>query len=312
MIVVTDNIRFAEQYIEEHVTWKRVGLIDISDNIRLLVSRMFKGSVFYVSEILKDSSWRYLLAVEYIPESQYDILINTLHDYRDLPDRILCLAGSGDKFHGYKNREWISKLGNIHLSIYLSPQLEVQHSGVGFLILSAVSALQTIESIKGMHDKAYIKWVNDIVIDGAKVCGVLAHTQVQGNVVTDAVLGIGLNVEAVPYVEPTPFVPTVTTLANHVEDKKDCLIKFVFNLLLKKLENNYSILLGEKYPELLKTYKNRSDIIGKNVKIWTDVYAGTPSLIAEGKLLEIGNDLELIIEGHKSPVITGRLEIIEN
>lgn len=310
MIVVTDNIRFAEQYIEEQVNWKRVELKELNDNIRLLVSRMFKGSVFFVSEIMKRSTWRYLLAVEYIPESQYDILINTVHDYRDLPDRILCLAGSGDKFHGYKNREWISKLGNIHLSIYLSPQLEVQHSGVGFLILSAVSVLQTIDSIKSLNEPAYIKWVNDIIMKDAKVCGVLAHTQVQGNKVTDAVLGIGLNVEAIPYVEPTPFVPTVTTLANHVDNKNDCSIKIVFNSLINILENNYSILLSEKYSELLKIYKDRSNIIGKNVKIWTDVYAGTPSLIAEGKLLEIGNDLELKIEGHKSPVITGRLELV--
>ncbi|OGU40751.1 MAG: biotin--[acetyl-CoA-carboxylase] ligase [Ignavibacteria bacterium GWB2_35_12] len=310
MIVVTDNIRFAEQYIEEQITWKRVELNELNDNIRLLVSRMFNTRFFYVTEIERRSTWRYLFAVEYIPESQYDILINTVHDYNDLPGRILCLAGSGDKFHGYKNREWISKLGNIHLSIYLSPHLEVQHFGVGFLILSAVSVLQAIDSIKGLKEKAYIKWVNDILIDGAKVSGVLAHAQVQGNAVTDAVLGIGLNVEAVPYVEPTPFVPMVTTLANHIDNKNDCSMKIVFNFLLKYLEKNYSILLSEKYSELLKIYKDRSNIIGKNVKIWSDVYAGTPSLIAEGKLLDIGNDLELIIEGHKTPVITGRLELI--
>ncbi len=310
MIVITDNIRFAEQYIEEQVTWKRVELNELNDNIRLLVSRMFKGSVFFISEIMKRSAWRYLLAVEYIPESQYDILINTVHDYSDLPDRILCIAGSGDKFHGYKNREWISKLGNIHLSIYLSPHLEVQHSGVGFLILSAVSVLQTIDSIIGLKEQAYIKWVNDLLIAGAKVCGVLAHTQVQGNIVTDAVLGIGLNVEAIPYVEATPFVPIVTSLSNHVDNKNDCTMKIVFNHLIKNLEKNYSTLLSEKYSELLKIYKDRSNIIGKNVKIWTDVHAGTPSLIAEGKLLDIGNDLELKIEGYKSPVITGRLELV--
>ncbi|TAL67697.1 MAG: biotin--[acetyl-CoA-carboxylase] ligase [Bacteroidetes bacterium] len=310
MIVITDNIKFAGQYIEGQVTWKRVELSDLNDNIRLLVSRMFQNKTFYTTEILRHLTWRYLIAVEYIPESQYDILINTVHDYSDLPGRTLCLAGSGDKFHGYKNREWISKLGNIHLSIYLSPHLEVQHFGVGFLILSAVSVLQTIDSIKDLKDKASLKWVNDILIDNAKVCGVLAHTQVQGSVVTDAMLGIGLNVDAVPNIDPTPFVPKVSCLSNFADNKNDCELRTVFNRLINRIEKNYGLLLGEKYNELLKIYKDRSCIIGKNVRIWSDAHAGSSELIAEGKVLNIGNDLELYIEGHKSPVITGRLELI--
>ncbi|MBI5324705.1 MAG: biotin--[acetyl-CoA-carboxylase] ligase [Ignavibacteriae bacterium] len=312
MIVITDNTRFAEQFIEENVSWKRVELNDFNDNIRILVSRMFQNKIYYIAEILRQSTWRYLIAVEYIPESQYDILINTVHDYNDLPGRILCLAGSGDKFHGFKNREWISKLGNIHLSIYLSPHLEISHFGVGFLILSAVSVLQTIDSIKELKDKSYLKWVNDILIESSKVCGVLAHTQIQSNIVTDAVLGIGLNVEAIPQVEPTPFVPKVSSLYNFTEFKTKVNLKKVFNLLISKIENNYGLLLGDKYSELLKLYKNRSFVVGKNVRIWSDAYAASQELIAEGKVLNIGDDLELIIEGHKTPVITGRLELIDN
>jgi biotin-[acetyl-CoA-carboxylase] ligase BirA-like protein len=310
MLGITDNPKFCELYLNEPIVWKRTTANDLDDNIRLLAKRMFLNNVFYFCELQSITYWRYLFAVEYIEDSQYDLLINASHDYEDLPGGILCLAGSGEKFHGYRNRPWASKMGNVHLSVYLSPHLEISHFSVGFIILSAVSVVQSIDLVKGLNDRAKIKWVNDVLIDDAKVCGVLAHTQVQGGIVTDAVLGIGLNVEAEPKVHPTPFVPKTASLSSFVEDKSYCNQGIIFNKLIRNLELNYNSLMRGDFDSLLKIYKDRSMIFGKEVKVWSDVYAGTSELLAEGKVLDIGDELELIIEGIESPITSGRLEII--
>ncbi len=311
MFVITDNPKFCELYLNEPILWKRGMINDLNDNVRLLTNRMFADKAFFVAEIQSVLFWRYLFAVEYIEESQYDLLINISHEYEDLPGEILCLAGSGEKFHGYRNRPWASKMGNLHLTVYLSPHLEIDHFSVGFIILSAVSIVQTIDMVKGLKDKAMIKWVNDVVIGDAKVCGVLAHTQVQGGKVTDAVLGIGLNVETEPKIHPTPFVPKAASLQSFVEDKSYCNQGIIFNKLIRNLELNYNALVSGDFAPLLKLYKERSMIYKHDVKVWSDVFVGAGELLAEGKVLNIGDELELFIEGKESPVTTGRIEIID-
>ena len=309
MLIYTDNTDYAEVVLDKKPNWRKTRQQSLNKNIQLLANKLIKSKTFFIGEVDRPDNWKHLFVLEFVSESQYDILIKISQSEPELPGGILCLAGSGENFHGYKNRPWVSLPGNIHLSAYLSPNQRVNHFASGFIILSAVSVIQTIDSVKELNGRASVKWVNDIVIDSKKVCGVLAYTQTMGDVITGAVLGIGLNVETTPKIPYNKFNPIAASLSDFVTEKNHCAPKIILDRLVNILDGNYQRLLKNKYSKLLNFYRNRSFVIGKRVKVYTDTSTEQSEEIAWGKVTGIGDNLELIIEGLDHPITGGRIVI---
>ncbi len=228
-----------------------------------------------------------------------------------LPDRLICLAGSGHKFHGLRGRPWKALEGNIHLTALFSPNKKIHQFQTGFPILAAVSILETIDSLEGFKDKAQIKWVNDVWINGGKVAGFLTHTMSMEDVVSDVIIGIGLNVGKKPELPADEYVPCAESLANLALNPSICRIDRVLNLLLTRLYTNYEFLLSDKYQRLLEIYRKRSLVIGRTVRVLTDAPEEKPKELAFGRVKSIGEHLELNIEGYPQPITRGRLILIE-
>ncbi|MFC2157689.1 biotin--[acetyl-CoA-carboxylase] ligase [Acidobacteriota bacterium] len=275
-----------------------------------LSSRIFGEKSLYSNQTELQESFSVLFAVESAPSSHYDLLIEFCREEIVLPDGTLCLAGSSDRFHGQRGRPWLSLPGNIHLAVYLVPHRPVRNFGVGFSILAAVSLVETIDRIPDLDGEAGIKWVNDILIKDSKVAGFLAFTQSQDEIIQTAVLGIGLNVEQAPKIQVDHFVPAASSLWNFVSDPSVCELKDVFPILLERLSLNYKLLMNDGCVELLDRYRKRSVVLGKEVIIRSDPVDGETEDIARGKVLEIGQNLELFIEGRVEPVWSGRLILL--
>ncbi len=311
MIIYTDNIEYAENILgQKALKWKN-DLSTINHEIEPVAKELLNNKAVYCSLSDTPMSWQYMLITGSAVRSQYDLLVDMCRDNIRLPHGILCIAGEGRNFHGFKNRSWSAPAGNIYLSVFLAPCRPVENFGVGFTILAAVSAVDAIDSVPGLHAKAGIKWVNDVLIDGAKVCGVLAQTQAEGDIITGAVLGIGLNVEATPEVKPTPFVPKVASLKEFACQTDKCNQHHVLEELIKALDKNYSILINNGYRILLDKYRRRSLVTGCYVEIRPDDMKSEQNITIEGKVIRIGENLELVIKGIKKPVTKGRL-IIKN
>lgn len=310
MKIYTDNPQFAEQIIESNSEWREVSSKFKSEEIYQILLNFFRGKTIYKNNSEGNSVWKNLFIVKHAHESQFDLLIKLLREKKKLPDGLALLAGSGDKFHGFRNRAWQSLEGNIHLSAYFSPNKVMQNPSAGFLILAAVSVVQTIDLIPSLKNRAGIKWVNDVLIDGFKVSGVLSHTQSQSNILTSGVIGIGLNVEKTPEVIRDSFVPQVASLRNFVSDSKVFNQKVVLKNLLEILSKNYQKLLNGNYSQLLGFYRKRSVIIGKEVEIYSDPIEGEREKTHSGKVIEIGENLELFLEEQSKPVTKGRLVLV--
>lgn len=308
MHVYTDNIEFAEKNLVEKPSWKDTALSTLDEKIRILAGRLFPDTISLKSASVENDAWNYLFIIKHAAQSQFDILIELGREQQDLPGGILCLAESGKKFHGFRNRPWVSLKGNIHLAAFLSPGQRVPFFHVGFTILSAVSVVQTMDNLKGLQGRASIKWVNDILIGNSKVSGVIAHTLTQGEAVTGAVLGIGVNVETTPTVKRDSFVPEVISLREVLPNPALCNQQILFNRLIDIIEQNYRKLLNGRYHSLLDFYRKRSLIIGKNVVIFADPVKGEANEeIIRGEVEAIGENLELYLKGIPAPVTQGRL-----
>ncbi len=307
MIVYTDSIEYAEQVLSPGLSWKTVSPKSVNGEVGGVVANLFHTDSIAACTIDWNQVWNYLFIVKSAPDSQYDTLIRLAQTEKQLPNGILCLAGSGSKLRGFKNRAWVGLEGNIHLSAFLAPGQKVDHFGVGFTILSAVSVIETVDSIEGLKGQASFKWVNDILIANAKVSGVLAHTQSQGEIVTSAVLGIGINVESTPHVERDPFVPGVASLRDFEGSPDKCNQRLVFNKLTPCLDRNYRLLLSGGYHRLLDFYRQRSLVIGREVNVYPDVGGETSEELVSGRVVSIGENLELYLDGVETPVSKGRL-----
>jgi biotin-(acetyl-CoA carboxylase) ligase len=310
MTILTDDTDFAGNYVPDSVQWQQIRPKELDECLLLAKRKFLPGAIFHRG-FIDDDFWSNLFIARFAEQSQYDELIELSRQECELPANILCCAGFGIKFHGFHGRSWVSLPGNIHLSAYFRPHREIPDFGSGFMIIAALSALEAIDEMPGMKRRAMIKWVNDIVMDGSKVAGVLAYSQSQGQVVTDAVLGIGLNVESGPKVEPNIFVPASDCLRRFTPRPQECTQRMIFPMLIDRLKHNYLSLIGGDYDKLLNKYINRSLVIGRRVTLWSDNQNGRYEKIISGRVTGIGHNLELLLENSDLPVTRGRLQLHE-
>ena len=81
----------------------------------------------------------------------------------------------------------------------------------------------------------------------------------------------------------------------------------VLKLLIKKIVKNYSHFLKGGYPDIIDFYREHSAIIGKDVEIHPDSPHDRDRKVIAGRVKAIGDNLELFLEGQKTPIIKGRL-----
>lgn len=306
MKIITDDIDFASK-LYPNKNWTNKKLKDFSKTEISFLNQFYTNNNLFYSKSTSNSFLQYALLTKYANQSQFDLLNSLSKSCNNLPNGILCLADSGSNFHGYRNREWSAQSGNLHLSILKKPQIPISHFNVGFTILAAISVVQTLDLIKDLKNKAWIKWVNDIYFEDSKVAGVITQSQTTGEKINTILFGIGLNVEKTPKIISSDFVNKTTSIYANIENKEKFNIHYVFSNLVLCLQKNYDILIQEGYTKLFELYLNRAKLIGENVIIYSDPIKGKQNIIAKGKVLDIGENLELYLDSQKKPVIQGRL-----
>ncbi len=304
MRVYTDSPDYATRLLPTLTGWCPAATDD-EPAIGVLASRCFPTGLVHTAEVRRTGPWSALLIVESPPASQFDLLVTLGREGITLPDGTLCVAGGGSGLHGLRGRPWVAEAGNIHLSLWLAPPEDVIPSATRFLAMAAVSVVETVDSLPNLRNRAGIRWVNDVFVDGGKVCGILTHVPTaSGAGVQAAVVGIGLNVEVAPRIEPTPFVPRAHALRRLSQDPT-VQLGAVFPTLLNTLADNYGRLCDGRYGEILDAYRRRSLVLGRRVALYHE--GGPPhTLLAEGRVERLGDELELYLEGVPQPFTIGR------
>lgn len=251
--------------------------------------------------------WQRILAADFARDSQYDRLIQLARGTR-LPDRVACVARAGTGFHGFRGRSWSADPGNIHLTVHLAPERPIDRFETVFTALAAVAVVETIDTVAGLSGAARVKWVNDVLVRGAKVAGVLAYTQTRADAVTSVILGIGLNVETTPAVERSAHVPAAGSLREFASDPAAVSTAPVLHALLLALDRLYTEVLEHGHVPIMDRYRARSAVVGRDVTICSEGGDGSlPSVLAAGRVTAVGDGLELYLSGRAEPVTRGRL-----
>ena len=144
---------------------------------------------------------------------RFDTVSSTNDVARDLaasgkPEGLCIVAREQTAGRGRQGRSWSSPPGEgLYLSLILRPDIKAAESAV-ITLAAAVAVAETLKL--DFQVSADIKWPNDILASGRKVCGILVESAIESGRLQYAIMGIGVNV-AQPYF-PNELGETATSL----------------------------------------------------------------------------------------------------
>lgn len=152
---------------------------------------------------------------------------------------------------GRRGRSWDSPAGtNVYMSILLKPELEVSKASMLTLVM-AYSAAQVLRE-NGFKDTR-IKWPNDLVISGKKVCGILTEMELDGAKIGHVVIGVGINANINTF--PEELVDKATSLL--AECGKEVNRRQLVEQICKRFWSDYEQFLMIGNLELIKDEYNQ-------------------------------------------------------
>ena len=257
------------------------------------------------SEISKD------LKTEYIGKNIYVFnevsSTNTVARFlsiNDVENGTVVISEKQTNARGRSGKSWESPLGGAWLSIILNPNVE--HSRLPLITLATgVAVAKTLEKV-GVKDPE-IKWPNDIMINGKKVCGILTEAIAKFNTIENVIIGVGIDANFNIEDFPEELKDGTTTLSAELKEKVQ--VADLIRIFLEEFEDISELFNHEGYEEILKEWRKRSYSIGKIVEVREPFNKNY-----DGYVVGIGKEGALIVEkidGTLEKVISGEC-IIKN
>ncbi|MCH5163459.1 MAG: biotin--[acetyl-CoA-carboxylase] ligase [Clostridiales bacterium] len=187
----------------------------------------------------------------------------------------------------------------LYMSILLRPHNYPAYRAVKLTTIAAVATCEAIEAISDVH--AEIKWVNDIFVNGKKVCGILteAGIGVENGFLEYAVVGIGINLSPPKGGFPDDIKDIAGTIFDGPQsDGKNRLAAEVLNRFLSYYEHGST--------DYVDSYRRRSLVIGKEINVIK------PDSIVKAIALDVDDDCHLIVrygDGKTESLSSGEISV---
>jgi BirA family biotin operon repressor/biotin-[acetyl-CoA-carboxylase] ligase len=219
----------------------------------------------------------------------------------DAGEGTVAIAETQTAGHGRLGREWVSPKGGLWFSTILRPRLKAAEA----LRLVFVAGLAVAEALRELYRlKVETKWPNDVLVDGRKVCGVLAEMNTTGEDVNFVVLGIGVNADFdVRRALPEELRDSATSLMSELGRKVG--LEELFRSLLERLEVTYDSFLKEGSAYVIAKWKKHASFLGRQVEV-----AGETKLV--GLALDVDQKGALVLrldDGTLKRVLVGDLSL---
>lgn len=179
------------------------------------------------------------------------------------PDGTLVVAETQSAAKGRRGRSWMAQAGTgVWFSLLLRPQIEPEHASMMTLV-AAMAVEKGIRETTGLHGR--IKWPNDVVVDGKKVCGILTEMSADMDSVNHVVVGIGINANIREFPEELREKATSLFLASGQVVKRAGLLNAVLlaweEYYGRYLQTEDLSLLAKEYNEKLAGLHGRVQVL---------------------------------------------------
>jgi BirA family biotin operon repressor/biotin-[acetyl-CoA-carboxylase] ligase len=210
----------------------------------------------------------------------------------------IVVADIQTKGRGRKDRSWFSPEGGLWFSVILYPNIPTQFAML-ITMATSISIVQAIKELTGLS--AIIKWPNDLLLEGKKICGILTELDAELDRINYSVVGVGINVNNVLEDELYNKANSIFNIYNSKISRVELL-----RLIIKYLDINYAKLISNDYNHIRELWFENTDIIGRNVRLKLEKYE------IEGIVIDIDDTGALILEtlDKKIKIVSGDLEFI--
>ena len=146
---------------------------------------------------------------------------------------------------GRRGRSWESPADeNLYFSVLLKPTIAPEKAPM----LTLVMAYSVAKALQKEDIQVLIKWPNDLVCSGKKVCGILTEMNLSGAQVEDVIVGVGLNVNTMKF--PDELEDKATSLRKETLRELEC--GELLQLILKEFDKQYQRFLENQNLEFLQ------------------------------------------------------------
>ena len=182
---------------------------------------------------------------------------------------------------GCGTNSWESERGkNLTFSMLIHPEEIPANEQFRITQVASVAMCETLKQY-GCKEVS-IKWPNDIYVGDKKICGMLIENRLQGSVIKDSIIGIGLNVNQREFLSDAPNPVSLYQLLDHETDCETLLKAF-----LDVFDNVYnSKTTCSAYKEML--YRRGKDSLYKDQT--TCFHATLTDVLPDGRLLLVDQE----------------------
>ena len=188
--------------------------------------------------------------------------------------------------HGRQERVWQSDKGGLYFSFYTSFK-----DNIPPLLITPACALGVALALSEYGD-CKIKWPNDIVLNGKKICGIISHASIADSKICDICVGIGVNVNNESF-KNLPYASSLKAQCGKTLDEN-----YVFCKILKSIED---IFLNYSKAMILNEYKKYCVTLKSDVKIHFN--DDRPDFL--GQCIGITDDCALVVKGEGQEMKVG-------
>lgn len=220
---------------------------------------------------------------------------------RGADEGTIIAANSQTKGKGRLGRSFYSPADTgVYLSILLRPHKMPPEDAVMITTMAAVAASEAVDAVSGK--KTGIKWVNDIILDGKKIAGILTEAAFssEGKTLEYAVMGIGFNA----YEPEGGFPENIKNIAGAIFEEKK---KDNKNMLAAEFIKRFMLYYKEgRKSGYSEKYREKSLVIGKEISVIT------AEVGRKARALDVDDACHLLVEyedGSRENLSTGEISI---
>ena len=230
--------------------------------------------------------------IKYVYET--DSTNNEAKRFSDMSDGTLFIAEIQTGGKGRLGRAWTSPEGEgIWMSLLLKPDI-IPGEAPEITLIAGLAVCRALKSFG-----AQIKWPNDVVIDGKKICGILTEMSAEIERVSYIVCGIGINVNIMEFPEDLREKATSLYTVTGKKQNRTAIIKRV----MEEFEPLYDEYLKNRLKNIISEYKSACVNIGKRVSV---IHGGNETIGTAADITENGH---LVVDTDNGKIIVSSGEV---
>lgn len=220
------------------------------------------------------------------------------------PEGSVVVADAQTAGRGRLGRSWVSEPGlNLYLSVLLRPEILPSEAPQ----LSLVAGVAVAAALESVGVRPQIKWPNDVLLGGRKVCGILTEIEAEADRVSFVVVGLGVNLNSRLHDFPEELHDKATSL--RIESGEAVDRAPVAARVLGELERYYALFRDGGFAAVAPEWERRTALVGRELtvsgagEVVTGMYAGVDT---DGALLLDASDTK----GGVRRVLAGDVTVI--